>query len=120
MFQGKDLTVNHTEYLALIFGMGIVTYVPRWFPAFFLSQRQLPQWLKEWLDLIPVAILSALVLPEVLSAGEPRYFEPFQPKLLVAIPTFLFALKTKSLGGTVLLGMFLYWLTGLDFFKPMN
>jgi len=29
----------------------------------------------------------------------------------VAIPTFLFALKTRSLGGTVLVGMMLFWLT---------
>lgn len=101
--------MNPTEYLLLIFGMGLVTYVPRWFPVFLLSRRQLPQWLKEWLDLIPVAILSALILPELLKTGESNHFQIFQPKLLVAIPTFLFALRTKSLGGTVLVGMFLYW-----------
>ncbi|HHO47817.1 MAG TPA: AzlD domain-containing protein, partial [Desulfobacteraceae bacterium] len=34
-------------------------------------------------------------------------------ELLVAVPTFLFAIKTRSLGGTVLAGMLLYWLAGL-------
>jgi branched-subunit amino acid transport protein len=53
----------HSEYLILVVGMGLVTYIPRWFPIFFLSRRQLPQWFSEWLDLIPVAILSALVFP---------------------------------------------------------
>jgi hypothetical protein len=48
----------HSEYLILVVGMGLVTYIPRWFPIFFLSRRQLPQWFSEWLDLIPVAILS--------------------------------------------------------------
>ena len=98
------------EYLLLVASMGLVTFVPRWAPLFFLSQRKLPQWLIEWLDLIPVAILSALIVPELLTTGEPRHLDLFQLKSLVALPTLLFALKTKSLGGTVVLGMGLYWL----------
>jgi hypothetical protein len=34
-------------------------------------------------------------------------------ELLVAVPTLVFALKTRSLGGTVLIGMLLYWLSGM-------
>lgn len=98
-----------SDYLLLVIGMGLVTYIPRWFPLFFLSRRELPSWLKEWLDLIPVAILSALVLPEILTAGDPRHLEWLHPRLWVAVPTFLIALKTRSLGGTVLAGMLLYW-----------
>ncbi|MGB6282004.1 MAG: hypothetical protein WBG91_17460 [Syntrophobacteria bacterium] len=30
----------------------------------------------------------------------------------MALPTFLFALKTKSLGGTVVVGMLLFWIVG--------
>ena len=98
-------------FILLIAGMGLVTYIPRWLPLFFLSQRKLPQWLVEWLDLIPVAILSALIFPDLLVAGSPGHLEILQPKAMVAIPTFLFALKTRSLGGTVLVGMMLFWLT---------
>jgi len=98
------------DYILLIAGMGLVTYIPRWLPLFFLSQRKLPQWLVEWLDLIPVAILSALIFPDLLVTGSPRHLEIVHIKSLVAIPTFLFALKTKSLGATVLVGMLLFWL----------
>jgi len=98
------------DVILLIAGMGLVTYIPRWLPLFFLSQRKLPQWLVEWLDLIPVAILSALIFPDLLVTGSPRHLEILQPKAMVAIPTFLFALKTRSLGGTVLVGMMLFWL----------
>jgi branched-subunit amino acid transport protein len=103
------------EYLLLLLGMGLVTYVPRWFPLFFLAQRRLPQWFIEWLDLIPVAILSALIVPDLLTAGTPRHLVWWHPKLLVAVPTLLFAMKTRSLGGTVLVGMLLYWLAGVAF-----
>jgi branched-subunit amino acid transport protein len=100
------------EYIILVAAMGIVTYVPRWAPLFFLTSRTLPAWLVEWLDLIPASILSALLLPSILAVGEPRQLILFQPKLLAAIPTLMFALKTKSLGGTVVVGMALYWFLG--------
>jgi branched-subunit amino acid transport protein len=100
------------DYLLLLLGMGLVTYIPRWFPLFFLSQRKLPKWLIEWLDFIPVAILSALVLPELLKSGAERHLDFSQPKLWVAIPTLIVALWTKSLGGTVLFGMLLFWAAG--------
>lgn len=103
------------EYYVLVFGMGVVTYLPRWFPLFFLSRRNLPQLVVEWLDLIPAAILSALLFPSLVTGGEPRHLLLFQPELLVGIPTFVFALKTKSLGGTVIIGMLLFWLVGLVF-----
>ncbi len=96
----------------LIMAMGAVTYVPRWLPLFFLSRKRLPFWLQAWLDLIPVAILSALILPELVTTGNPRHLDLFRPELIVALPTLLFALKTRSLGGTVILGMALFWLTG--------
>jgi len=95
------------EYLIIILGMSLVTYLPRWIPLLALARRNLPDWIVEGLDLIPVAILSALLLPILLIAD--RHIELFQPELLVAIPTFLFALKTKSLSGTVIVGMLLFW-----------
>ena len=97
------------EYIVLVIGMSLVTYLPRWIPLFVLARRNLPNWLGEWLDLIPAAILSALLLPLLVTTGEPRRIELFQPELLVAVPTLLFAIKTKSLGGTVIFGMFLFW-----------
>ena len=99
------------DYFILVAGMGLVTYIPRWAPLFFLSQRKLPVWFIEWLDLIPAAILSALLAPILVTAGEPRHLV-MQTELWVALPTFLFALKTRSLGGTVVIGMVLYWLAG--------
>ena len=98
------------DYILLVAGMALVTYIPRWMPLFFLTRRKLPDVIIEWLDLIPAAILSALLLPALITTGEPKQIDFFQPGLLVAIPTFIFALKTKSLGGTVLLGMLLFWL----------
>jgi branched-subunit amino acid transport protein len=100
------------DYLLLCIGMGLVTYVPRWAPLVALSQRVLPDWIEEWLDLIPAAILSALILPALVTSGEPRQLTLWSSDLIVAVPVFLFALRTRSLGGTVIVGMALYWLAG--------
>jgi branched-subunit amino acid transport protein len=101
------------DYVVIVLGMGAVTYLPRWLPLFALSRRNLPRWFLDWLDLIPAAVLSALVLPALVTMGQdPRRLDLLQPNLIVAIPTFLFALKTRSLGGTVVVGMGMYWLLG--------
>jgi len=101
------------EYLAVIAGMGVVTYVPRWLPLVFLTRRRLPLWLVEWLDFIPASILSALVVPYLITTGDPRHLDILRPELFVAVPTFAFALVTKSLAGTVVVGMFLFRLAGI-------
>jgi branched-subunit amino acid transport protein len=103
------MNLSLPDYLLLLLGMGAVTYIPRWAPIFFLSRRQMPQWLVDWLDLIPAAILSALLVPALVLSGEPRTFSILRPELWVALPTLLFALKTRSLGGTVVIGMLLFW-----------
>ena len=103
------------QYLLLILGMGLVTYIPRWFPLFLFTQRKLPEWFIQWLDLIPGAILSALVFSDLFLSGSPRHLDVLQTKSIVAVPTFLFALKTRSLGGTVIVGMALFWLAGTYF-----
>jgi branched-subunit amino acid transport protein len=102
--------MGYDKYLLCILGMGLVTYLPRWLPLALLPQRDIPQTLKEWLGFIPATILSALVAPAIFldSTGG---FHVLQARFLAAIPTLIFALKTRSLGGTVIVGMFIYWLT---------
>lgn len=102
--------MESSDYLLLLLGMGLVTYIPRWIPLFYLTRRSLPPLIVEWLDLIPAAILSALLLPALVTTGEPLQFTFYLPQLWVAVPTLAFALWTRSLGGTVVLGMFLFWL----------
>ena len=105
--------MSFADYLVLFAGMGLVTYLPRALPLLYLAHKQLPRWLVDWLSLIPVAILSALLAPTLFTDSATRSFDLGKPELLVAIPTLIFALKTRSLGGTVLVGMLLYWLAGL-------
>jgi branched-subunit amino acid transport protein len=98
------------DYLFVVAGMALVTYTPRWLPLFFLARRQLPRWLTDWLDLVPAAILAALLAPSLFAGDAPRRLELFRPELLASVPAFIVALRTRSLGGTVVTGMIAYWL----------
>jgi branched-subunit amino acid transport protein len=102
---------THT-YFFIVMGMGVVTFLPRWVPLIFFARRKLPEWFVEWLDLIPAAILSALLFPALMTGGEPKALNLTAPELIVAIPTFAFAFITRSLGGTVIVGMLLFWIAG--------
>lgn len=101
--------MNTCDYIVLTVCMGAVTYLPRMLPLVVLSRRRLPTWFSEWLELIPAAILSALIAPILLACAEPRSFCLGKPELLAAVPTLLCALKTRSLAGTVIVGMVCYW-----------
>lgn len=97
------------DYIILILCMGAVTYLPRMLPLVALSRRRLPAWFTEWLELIPAAILSALLAPTLFTIAEPRALCLGKPELLAAVPTLLFAFRTRSLAGTVIVGMLCYW-----------
>ncbi len=97
------------DFIILTVCMGAVTYLPRMLPLVVLSRRRLPAWFSEWLELIPPAILSALLAPSLLTNADPRSVCLGKPELLAALPTLLFAVRTRSLAGTVIVGMFCYW-----------
>nr|WP_321464938.1 AzlD domain-containing protein [uncultured Desulfobulbus sp.] len=100
------------EYLLLFAAMGAVTYLPRCLPLIYLAHRRLPKGVIDWLSLIPAAILSTLLAPALFIDTGRRSLDLGKPELIVALPTLLFAWKSKSLGGTVVVGMALYWLAG--------
>lgn len=88
----------------IIIGSGIVTLLPRVIPLVFLNNVKLKKEVINWLNYIPVAVLSALLAQELLlSNGQISILN--NEKLLAALPTFLVAILTKSLLGTVVVGV---------------
>lgn len=91
--------------LLIIIGSAIVTFLPRVLPLMILSRLQLPNWLVRWLKHIPIAVMAALLAQELLLHN--GTFSPAANafKLAAALPAFLVAIWTKSLLGTVLVGI---------------
>lgn len=82
-----------------------MTLIPRVLPIMVLSRTALPEWLMRWLSYVPVAVMAALVAQELLvSDGKIASFSD-NVELWAALPTFLTAIFTKSLLGTVGVGI---------------
>lgn len=100
----------------LILGLGVANYLPRALPVLFLSRTKIPEPVVAWLGFVPAAAMAALVLPDILMTNKEINISLHNLNLLAAIPSFLVAIKTRSLGLTLLTGMAclaLLQLTGL-------
>lgn len=91
----------------MILGMLFVTYIPRVVPLLCLSKWELPKSALEFLALIPITILGALLMPMLL-IQEGEFDISFNNQvLIVGLLTCLVALNSKKLGVIVIVGMFM-------------
>lgn len=91
--------------LLIIIGSAIVTFIPRVLPLMLLSRIQIPKWAITWLKHVPIAVMAALLAQELLIVENKFSITSNQLELLAAIPSFLIAILTRSLLGTVLVGV---------------
>lgn len=92
--------------LIIIFALGGISFIMRFFPALILNKVELPGFLIDWLSFVPVATIGALVLPMLMEWNGDIINITFANKnLLAAIPAIIIAKVTKSLGFTLAVGM---------------
>ena len=58
----------------LIFGMALVTLVPRLIPAFIMNKVKLGKRFEKFINLIPYTAMAALILPGVINADAERWY----------------------------------------------
>jgi branched-subunit amino acid transport protein len=88
-----------------ICGMLAVTYIPRMLPVVALASRNMPPALIRWLGFIPTAVLSALLLPDLVVREGGLDFGKENIFLWVALPTLVVAWRTRSFFGAIFTGM---------------
>ncbi len=91
--------------LLTIFGMAVVTYIPRVFPLLALTGRKLPEVVKSWLGYVPAAVLAAMLLPSLVMSDGRMAINGSNLFLWAALPTFAAAILTRNLFVPVLVGM---------------
>jgi branched-subunit amino acid transport protein len=89
----------------IIAGMTVVTFVPRVVPLLLLPGMRMPKVVERWLSLIAPAILSALLLPDLLLSRSGATLSIPSVYLIASIPAFLVARLTKNLFGAVITGI---------------
>ena len=103
----------------LIGAMAIVTFLIRYPLLAFSSRVTLPHWLAEALEYLPPAILTAIVVTEVLiPTGDEILLNYTNARLIGAIAAILIGWRTKNLLATIIGGMlaFLIWQWSLSVF----
>lgn len=89
----------------IILGCAIVTFIPRVLPLMVLSRFQLPEWGSRWLSFVPISVMAALVGQEIFLHDSKVSLSLHNLELIAAIPTFLVAVKSRSLLMTVIVGI---------------
>ncbi|MBE1442357.1 branched-subunit amino acid transport protein [Paenibacillus sp. OAS669] len=91
--------------MLVIIAAAVVTLIPRVVPLMVLSRFELPAWAMRWLNYVPVAVMAALVGQELFvhDGAVPPISRNLE--LWAAIPSFMVAVLTRSILGTVLSGV---------------
>ncbi len=95
----------NTELILTIVGCALVTSIPRVFPLMYLSVESLPKTALKWLSYVPVAVMAALLFPDVLIKGDALFISIDNTYLLAAIPSLFIAWYTNSFFGTIACAM---------------
>ena len=89
----------------LIVGLAAATFALRLLPLVLLSHVELPAWARDWLGLVPGAVLAASLF-QALFIRDGQYVTTWRnPYLLAALPSFLVAWRTRNLILSMLIGM---------------
>jgi branched-subunit amino acid transport protein len=91
-------------WLVMIFG-GLLTFATRLSFILLLERIKVPEWFRRGLRYVPVAVLSAIILPELTSPKGSLFLSWRNPQLLAGAVAILVAWKTKNVILTIVVGM---------------
>ncbi|MCP4168552.1 MAG: AzlD domain-containing protein [Chloroflexi bacterium] len=98
-----------TAFVTIV-AMGVVTYLIRLLPIEFFSRIDIPTWALQSMRYVPIAVLTAIIVPEVIMPGGEFNVSPGNARLLAAGVAIVVAWRTKNVFLTVAAGMAVLWL----------
>ena len=93
------------EVLLLILGCLLVTIIPRVLPLVFAGRLRLPPVAEEWLAYVPVAVIAALLVDQILLSGTAPGITWSLPHLVAGGVALAIAGLTRSIAATVIGGV---------------
>jgi branched-subunit amino acid transport protein len=103
-----------TIWLAMI-GLGILTFLTRFSFIALLDRWQAPLIVRRALRFVPIAVLTAIIVPGLMMQNDIPDFRPDNPRLLAGLVAILVAWKTKNVLVTIVAGMAVFWLLQILF-----
>src|SRR5512137_3025071 len=84
---------------------GLLTFATRLSFIFLLDRIQVPDWFRRGLRFVPMAVLSAIILPELTNPNGSLFISWRNPQLLAGAVAILVAWRTKNVIMTIVAGM---------------
>lgn len=97
------------QFWLLIFGLASGTWAMRSFPIMLHGRVPHPRWLERLLKYVPVAALTALVVPGSLYLKANGAYHVVPARTIAAIVALAVALRTKNTVATLVAGMAVLW-----------
>lgn len=89
----------------IIIGCAIVTIIPRITPFIIIRNMNLPDAVTKWLSFIPICLFTALIMSSILVESDTAVMAINWNVIYAIIPTLIFAIWTKNLSITVIVGI---------------
>ena len=93
--------------------LGLLTFATRLSFIAILERIKLPPTFQRALRFVPIAVLSAIIAPELGYYNNVLALSPMNPRLLAGIAATLVAFWTKNVVWTLLAGMAVFWILRL-------
>ena len=88
---------------------GLFTYATRFVMFSDIAPRQLPGWLQDALGFVPIAVLTAIIVPAVIIAPEGGLALAGNARLPAALVAVTMAIVTRSVLATIATGLGALW-----------
>ena len=98
------------QFWVLIVLLAIGTWLMRSLPIMLHGHVPHPPWLERFLKHVPVAALTALVVPGSLYVHMGNTYSPAPGRMVAAVLALVVALRTKNVAATLAVGMAALWL----------
>ena len=100
--------MSETHLLVVLLCMFAATFPVRYFPMVIFNRIDAPAIVKMWFGYVPIAIFSTLIITTLFGQDETDAAKLDIPLVISCLATFIFTLKTKSLGWAMILGFGIY------------
>lgn len=101
--------MNNNLWLVMFLG-GLATFLTRLSFILLVGRREIPVWLRRSLRFVPPAVLTAIIVPELLISGGHLNISLGNERLLAGLLAVLVAWKTRNTILTILVGMVALWI----------
>jgi branched-subunit amino acid transport protein len=91
-------------WLVMLIG-GLFTFATRLSFILLLERLRVPEWFRRGLRFVPVAVLSAIILPELTNPNGSLFISWRNPQLLAGAVAILVAWRTRNVILTIIAGM---------------